>query len=151
MSARDDWQQIDAGPLLLTVPTAWTAMFHVLGAVAVFRCDGASRDGFHATVTVIEQESSLSDPAELLEAQQQEIGLLTDALVLDASHHEIGGRPATRLLATHRSDDFELTLDQIMLSVDGSILTVSATVATSEYAAVADILAEILGSMAVDG
>jgi hypothetical protein len=151
VSTDDEWHQIEAGGMRLQAPSRWTTAFDVLGALVAVRADRASLDGFHANVTVVEQEWSVEDLEALLTAQRGEIETLCDALILDATTGDVGGRASTRLLATHRSDDYELTLEQVMVPVDSAVVTISATAATSEYAAVAEIFDAIIATVGVDG
>lgn len=77
---------------------------------------------------------------------------LTDFVLLDLERLEVAGHPGGRRLARHVGPDgTDLTLEQWFTLVDGAGITVSATVDSWRYDAVADELATHARSLSLPG
>ena len=145
------WKAAEADGIQLTYPPDWSLLRGALGSLLAVRAPDPSPDGFQANVTVVDRPGAGEDLDAILAVQLGELGCFTDALVLDAEITDLAGRPATRVLIAHRSDDFELTLDQWIVPAGRRILTVSATSATAHHAEACEALDAIVASFTIHG
>ena len=143
------WEAVEADGIRLLHPPGWGSVVGQLGAVLAFRSPTPSPDEFHANVNVVKLESGGGKLEDLLAMQRQELEAFNEALLVDAQLTELGGRPATRVLVTSRSDDVELPLDQWMVPAGTSVVTVSATSATSNHADASEDLDAIVSTLEI--
>ncbi|RZS86935.1 hypothetical protein EV189_2353 [Motilibacter rhizosphaerae] len=107
-------------------------------------------DGFRASLVLTVEDTGASFREWQVGADALLPSVLHDYLLLDLERPHVAGRPGGRRLAHHVTEDgADVTLEQWMVLVDGKGFTLTATVDTLRYDALADELAACAATLVV--
>jgi hypothetical protein len=140
----------DAG-LHISTPVDWTSGTGLDGALIVFMAPHPPGTPFHSNLTIITRPRDAADAhADQVAEQARALGELGDALLLESEPATVGGRPAARALVAYNNGEFELTLEQWVVASAKTVVVISATVLTFDYALDAGLYEAIVGSVVFD-
>lgn len=149
--ARIHYHVENAG-LQLSTPVDWSSGVGLDGDLVVFTAPHPPGTPFESKLTVI---TRVREPGEgiddLAGEQARALLVLDDALLLDSEAVLVGGRPAARGLVAYDDGEYELTLEQWIIPATESVVVISATVLTFDYAFDADLYEDIVMTVAFDG
>lgn len=144
--------RVDSAGLQLSTPADWSTRIGADGRVALFMPPHAPDAPFESNLTVVTNVREIGEEpeADLVTEQALALAALDDALLLDSEPTLVGGRPAARALVAYDNDEYELTLEQWVLATADTIILISATAPTFDYAYDADLYGDIVASVVFD-
>jgi hypothetical protein len=137
----------------LTVPDAWHTELGSADGVPIVAIAPAAPGAFRANATVtvgaVPPGMSFRDWQSGTDAILPRT--LTEYLLLDLEHVEVGGREAVRRLAHHVADGVPVTMEQWAVLAAGLGVTLTVTAATPDWAVLADVAATVGASLELVG
>jgi hypothetical protein len=137
--------------LTIGVPEGWEALeppTHVALVLADSAPASGDPDGFRPNVTVVVTPPDTQDVERI---RAETAAGLADALVsmrlLDSEDVAIDGHAGARLLAAHVVEHESVTLDQVVVPFEHASVAISASCASCDYPAFADLFATVAGSV----
>ena len=153
-SVAPTWARYDSGEhgFSLARPDDWVEAEDLLGTAVAFVAPEIVPEGFLANfnILVIEGEAVPDDDLPGLTAGELAASLV-DVMIIEQELTELADRPAAHVLASHRENQWALTLEQWVVALGDRRLVLSATSDTADYAAMADTFEAIADSLELDG
>lgn len=147
MSQSDAWTTSEAGGVALRHPAEWPLAATDEHTLLTVRSPSQSPEGFFANVNAVQREATTADAAELLDQQVAELSQLEEVEILSQGIGQLGTRTATHLVCAIHARELELTLEQWMVPLGETAITISVTAASSNYDDESDTLTAIAKSL----